>query len=504
MRCASRWAEFAAFVAVVTLAIWVRLPGDPPALLWLDEAWRVRQSLEGGAYGVLLPSEHLFVRLGYLFFGLNAAAFRVWPILGIILAMSAAARLGGLLFRTPLWLWVCLTYALAESFAMHTREFKPYGMDLGLTMATVAIVVSAARGDGRSLKWCMVASSLTAAGSAIFPFVHAGTSLFLLTRRRFPMGQLAMAIVVPLAVFCIVYFGYVGREPGMASTTKFWAGLYVDSVKNLRLVADVAWKTGDDYSLVGPLALWSCTFVLAPIASLWRRDGLWVLLLGPFLAQLAFSALGRYPLFDRPSFYFYGLAALAVPYCADVLVGVVKQERARTLIAWGLLALGAVWLVVSGRAGEHWENGRRWPLRPDARPVFETLARDYDSSAPLFLNQGIAHTFVLHAPEFFPPGSPLLSQGRDWKEAMRNHNLTELCAQMMLRAGNLQAGQTAWFASAHTGYAARYYEELLRRVGKVEILVDERAACLVRVRLDAPMGKLRPLCQQLWDRAHPK
>jgi len=117
-------------------------------MLWLDEAWRVRQGLEGGAYGVLLLSEHLFVLISNFLFGLNEAAFRFWPLAGLLLAVAATARLGGVLFRTPLWLWTCLTYALAGNFVMHTREFKPYGVDLGLTMATIATVVTAASGRG--------------------------------------------------------------------------------------------------------------------------------------------------------------------------------------------------------------------------------------------------------------------------------------------------------------------------------------------------------------------
>lgn len=504
MRHANRLAEFATLFSLVALAFLIRSPGTPPALLWLDEAWRVRQALEGGAYGVLLLSELLFVRLGHFLFGMNEAAFRIWPMLGLVLAMASVARLGSLLFRTPLWLWVCLTYALAGNFAMHTREFKPYGMDLGLTMATVATVMTAARGEGRSLVWCTAVSCLTALGTAIFPFVHAGTSLFLLTRRRFPMQQLAGAIVLPLLVFAGVYFGCLRGQSEMEATTRYWAALYVNSTANLRHVAQVAWRTGESYSLLGSLSLWSCTFLLAPLASLWRRDGLWAILLGTFLAHLAFSAIGRYPLFDRPSFYFYGLAALAVPYCADVLVGFVKQERARTAIAWSLLSVGAIWLVVSGRAEYHWENGRRWPLRPDARVVLETLARDYDGNAPLFLNDGIAHTFALHAPQAFPAGFPLRDYRADWHTALRDRNLTELCFHLMLRAAHLREGETAWFASGHTGYAARYYNELLRRVGKVDLLVNERAACLVRVRLEKPMERLRPLCQQMWDQDFPK
>lgn len=121
----------------------------------------------------------------------------------------------------------------------------------------------------------------------------------------------------------------------------------------------------------------------------------------------------------------------------------------------------------------------------------------------MLLNDGIAHTFALYAPAYFPPGSPLHAYRADWSTALRNHSVTELCFHLMLRAGELEAGRTVWFASAHTGYAARYYFELLRRIGKVEILVDERAACLVRVRLTSPMKQLRPLCDQLMANTFP-
>lgn len=504
MRPLNHLAEDAAFAAIIALAIWLRLSGDPPALLWLDEAWRVRQVLEGGVFGVLLLSEKLFVELGYLLAGINAAAFRIWPVFGTLLAMVAVTRLRGTIFRTPLWLWVCLTYALAGNFVMHTREFKPYGIDLGLTMACVATVVAASRNDSRSLNWCMAVSGLTAVSTAIFPFVHAGTSLFLLTRHRFPTGELAKAIVVPAIAFAAVYVGFLSGQSSIASTTEFWSSLYLTDMASVERIALKAWTTGASYSLLGSLPLWLCTFVLAPLASLWRRDGMWALLLGPFLAQVVLAAAGKYPLFDRPSYYFYGLAALAVPYTLDVLVSVWKSERGRDLLAWALLVGASAWLAVSGRAESQWADGVRWPLRPDTRVVFEILARDYHEGEALFLNDGIAHPFALYAPAYFPAGSALHTHKADWNDALRNRSVTELCFHLMLRASHLQAGQTAWFASAHTGYAARYYNELLRRVGKVDILVDERAACLLRVRLDAPMTKLKPLCQGLWDRAFPK
>jgi len=171
----------------------------------------------------------------------------------------------------------------------------------------------------------------------------------------------------------------------------------------------------------------------------------------------------------------------------------------RLAFAWGLLAAGTVWLVGSERAQEHWENGRRWPLQPDARLVFEALGREYRGNEPLFLNDGIAHTFALYAPVVFPTGSPLQAHKADWQGAIRNRNLTELCFHLMLKSGHLQAGETVWYASGHTGFAGRYYYELLRRVGKVDLLVDERAACLVRVQLEKPMDSMRPFCQQLWD-----
>ncbi|MFN2424825.1 MAG: hypothetical protein ABR587_00110 [Candidatus Binatia bacterium] len=500
----SSLAEGAAFAAIVALAIWLRLPGEPPALLWLDEAWRVRQALEGGVYGVLLLSEKLFVQVGFFLSGMNEAAFRIWPIIGTLLAMAAVSSLRGAIFRTPLWLWVCLTYALAGNFVMHSREFKPYGMDLGLTLASVATAVAATRSGSQSLNRCMVVSGLTAAATAVFPFVHAGTSLFLLTRRRFSGAELAKAIVVPGVVFLCVYVGFLSGQTSIESTTKFWAALYLTDMESVRRIAEKAWTTGPSYSLLGAWPLWLCTFVLAPVASLWRRDGFWALLLGPFLAQVVFAAAGKYPLFDRPSYYFYGLAALAVPYTADVLLSFWKRENARVVLAWILLVGGAGWLAWSGQADSQRANGLRWPLRPDARVVLEILARDYVDGDRLFLNDGSVHTFALYAPAYFPAGSPLRSQETDWRTVLRNRSITELCSHLMLRAGDLEAGQTVWFASAHTGYAARYYNELLRRVGKVEILVDERAACLVRVRLDSPMRKLQPLCQEMWDRAFPK
>src|SRR5690348_11656710 len=97
-----RRAEEVVLMGIIALAVIARLPHDPPALFWLDEAWRVRQALNGVVQGVLLLSEHVFARISYSLAGLNEAAFRIWPLFGLLLAIVSAARLGRLLLRTPL------------------------------------------------------------------------------------------------------------------------------------------------------------------------------------------------------------------------------------------------------------------------------------------------------------------------------------------------------------------------------------------------------------------
>ena len=54
--------------------------------------------------------------------------------------------------------------------------------------------------------------------------------------------------------------------------------------------------------------------IILPCFSIYKKDGIFLLFLVPFFMQCIFSYLKLYPLFERPSYYLYGLAVISLCY----------------------------------------------------------------------------------------------------------------------------------------------------------------------------------------------
>ncbi len=491
------WLQNLAFCGVISLAVWARWPSHPSPLLWLDEAWRAYYvSITRGPLSflafmrdtseMLLASEWLQAKISWHLAGSNPFAFRIWTLFfsaasvaGVIAVMCRAGQ-------RELALLPAVTIALALGFVYHGREFKPYAMDLSLTFWTIWACLRAV--EIRRYAMLVFFLTLLAFSSLVFVFIYPAVVAFLWYRVRPFRWKILGALSFPPLLFLLIYMFFL-RQQGAASTMSFWEDHYLTGLSAARgLIND--YPTFVRIYLLHNWVLYTLLyFLILPLFSAIRRDGLWILLLAPFGILLLASAARLYPLLDRPCYFWYGIfvagAALGVGYIVDGIC----PNRAKTIkLSVVLLALLAIPLQRAFRA--NLDFARAWPPET-ARRSMEVLAEKFAEGDQLAINDGVYFTFLFHWSAVFDEDHPLRSV-----ELPRLDSLVSNLDDNMVRhslANIIDPGTKGfrlWLMSGFSHRAYRLYESVLSPLGDLQVLVNEPFQTLVFVDMEKPLSQI--------------
>ncbi len=480
-------------LVLAAAAVWVRLPSDPPALLWLDETWRAAGALGSSHNMLLLPSEWFFANVGVAMLGRTEWAVRIWPLLASVVSMGAAWSLLRRTASAPAALLGVFLLGFGGEFVLHAREFKPYALDLALALSTLLAAVrygeaadAAARRSASAVLALVL--SVSALSSLTFVFVYPAVALYVVVVDRPRSVRDALPLAVPGALFLFVYWVALRPQVGAGSLPAYWQDFFPTSAKGLQTLAASAREAVGSHLLTGWPLSWVAYLIALPVLSLRRGDRLWLLLLTPLAVQTALAALHVYPLFDRPSHYLYGLMAVATCYALD---GVVRAFAPRSASRAALVAVFAIIGVVTatGRLRAQLEPAMAWP--PDrGREVLRELGENFRPGDSVLSGYGAVFLLDYYRPRLHADNQALLEQPLAWKFALGDSDPGLLCATLSLHAPRFRAGRRIWLISSHTANAYVLYQDLLRRVGTVKVHVREPWESLVSVDLKKPLTAL--------------
>jgi hypothetical protein len=486
---------------VLALAAYARWPEFPQPYLWLDEAWRAYAvSITHGPGSfitymsqnteVLLGSEWLLGKVSWLAWGQAPWGFRVWPFIFSLLAVAGVFALMRRAGQPEIALLAAMVVATAWGFIYHAREFKPYALDLALTLWTLWAALRAV--ESRHLGLLVLGLSVLACSSLVFMFVFPGVVVFWWIRTRPVNLRALLALSVPPAFFLAVYVFFL-RPQNPAGTGAFWAGNYLNSVDQVIRLTRLYPDYIDAYSLFGWWVPTVLFFLVLPITSIRRRDGLWALFFIPVGVQVVAAIFRLYPFLDRPSYYLYGIinvgAAIALGHLLELVA-----PRSPVLVRrlkWGLVSALLLMVVFGGVVRRHMAQGKTWP--PDtARRAMTILAQEFRAGDRLYINGPDIYPFLFHRDACFPVGHPL----RAWSVPQRNDTLSDndsrqLREQIVCFARNEVPGQRLWFLSGYNENTYSLYESLLQPLGTPELRIAERHQTLVTILLRKPVRDLQ-------------
>jgi hypothetical protein len=488
---AGGWLPLGLFLLLLCGGLYVRWPASPQPFLWLDEAWRALGAIEAGAVQILLPSEIALGRLGVALFGRTSEAMRIWPLL-----FSGVALLATYAFVSRACSrWVALAavslIAFGPGFVFYAREFKPYSLDLALTVSALWLAIRYRDDLTRSSLLALTAGLVVFAGSSLaFTFVYPAVCVFALLVTPLEKRQQIWVLLIPAAVFSVFYVGYLRPQSTstQATTFDYWGDHFLTDLPSAVRLTKVGVRDLSNFVVVGPLCAAAAYLLALPVLALTRADRVALLLGLPFVVQLIFSALGFYPLFGRPSYYLYGLVAIAVPYAVHEGVEWLWPDReGRQVFASVALAVLILVAVVGSR--KNLEAAMAWP-NPQGRAVFSALAASYREGDTVYLNYGAFYPVRYHG---LPPargGMPYSIGTPSFFEGIQDQSIAGLCRSLVERCQAHKKGERLWFVSTHVPFAYRSYEALLPDVADVKVVIAQRRQSLVRVDLHKFLRKL--------------
>ena len=492
------WGGFCLAVPL-TMAAWYRWPSFPPTVFWSDEAWRGMAVLSTANLDqlvdflrhnnrVMLVSEWLLGKAGLAILGVNEWALRapvyLAALVGTALSYCVLRRFMG---RTAAGVG-CLLLAMGCSFIALTREFKPYGLDLMFTAAATAAVLLHEKSNS---PWsvAVLASALLAfaLGSLVSFMVLPGLFAYQIHQRRLDRGAWLAWFIAGSALAANYLFFLLPQ--GSGHTISYWNYLYINNWRNLSNLVGAGAYLQQYFAFPGPLAVFAI-FLGAQVISWRRKDGFWLLALVPFLIACVLSGLGKYPLFERPSYYLYALMAWSLAYALDAAAGGLGRLASGVdPIAWRWLALAlGVTMALSGGMAVKADQGRRSP--PDyGNQSLAELEREFRQQDQLVLSENAVSCFMFHR-------ASDRARNPELKRAhflgVRDESLAALCASLERLPGFIDSppGSRWWFMTAHFAadfprHKMDYYRSALADKGDFTVRVDTSVAGLAMLHITA-------------------
>lgn len=486
------------FGILLLVALYVRWPEVPERYLWTDEAWRAelifrtaspRAAIEYAAKEGLIVQlpEWVLGRVGLCLFGKSALAFRIWPLLfailglvGVFLFVSTVASPSAALLATFL-------IACGQGFIQHSREFKPYALDFALTVWTLYAVVRVPQSkQGRHDVFLCALLHLFALSSLVFAFVFPAVVLERISRRRVSSRFEWFTLLSPLVVFLLLFVLFL-RPQQLTWVVGYWQHYYANSVANLQFLAGAVPKFLNLYFLPGWIVGTLSFFVVFPLLAIWHRERLGLLLLTPFLVQLILSALGRYPILDRPSYYLYGLVviAFALAVNASIRLLIRRWPTHQNHVETGVILTLIGYLLVNGSVTQHISLGMQWPPQQGGE-AFERLAQEFRPGDHLLFGRGTYYTFLFYKDSAFSSNPALLVQRLRKKDSLMDRSSAEVCSSLKARGADVRVGDRVFFVTTHQPNAYKHYREVLPRLGKMSILIGELHQSLILLEVTQP------------------
>jgi hypothetical protein len=474
------------------LGIYLRWPATPQPLLWLDEAWRAFGAVDSHYGQILQFSELVLGRIGVALFGYQSAAMRVWPLLFSIAALTGTYAF--LVRTSSRGVAVCavMLIALGPGFVHHSREFKPYTMDLAFTVWTLWFTVRyVEEGGRRALAGLAAVLAAFAASSVVFVFIYPAVAVYLWLSVA-PANRRALApLVAAPIVFMTVYAFYLSPQILPGHMIDYWVRYYIDSPTALARIAADARFDIDWFIIPGWRTAVPAYFVLLPLLAIFMRDRVALLLLVPFVAQLSFAVAKLYPLFGRPSYYLYGLMAIVLPYgIAACLRWNAEPESQRSKLVDAALLVGVgLAMALNGPFHAQLAQAQRWPPEQGG-DAFRLLGEHYQDGDTAFVNYAAYYTYRFHALAGEGPLADVTIATQSWNTALRDNAMGTLCRMIKRHVGSRAKGERLWFVSTHVPHAHVFYQELFRTIADVELVLGEQKQSLTLVTLQKRLDRL--------------
>ena len=471
--------------------VFVRYPWNTESSFWCDEIMRVALLREHPSFlsAVAASSQgRAFIQLGewlygrpmLLWAGGSETALRFWPLVFSLLAIVFAYRFVARATGSPLCaFWVALTLALAPSFVLRGREFKPYAWDLAWTMfmldwTTSLFPVSGGRKPAlaMSLLYGFVLS-LFAMLCTIAPFVIGGVAIYLLLCTGsviYVMAMVLPAAAVYLATAAAIYL------PQTGFVNDFWLQYFPTSMPAIRNIAEKYVETISQFTFF-PWPLAFCAyFLILPWLALRRRDRTAILLAVPFPVHVVMSLLRKYPLLERPSTYLYGIMLLGMVYACWRTLGARASKPQR--VAAGAL-MGAA-CVFSYAAGIHSPNtvgdllGQMSQMRyypgDQARNAFAVLGAEFREGDVLVCGT-VSRSLAVHYAMKQAHNPHLIYAARKTSYTIDDRTPESAADFFDTEEFKALSGRRIWFYCGHVHPGTEHVFHAARRHGEVEVKV---------------------------------
>ncbi len=492
-----RWPSFIAWslgVVALLLGLYARWPDLPHPFLWLDEAWRAWSvSSTAGLPSfleymktnseVLLFSEWVLGKLSLILFGGGAFAFRIWPLLFGILSATGAFILLRRLGHLSLAPAAALIIAVSWGFSYHSREFKPYALDLTLALWSMWAMVNAIR--GKRFWLFLLLLSLMAVSSVTFVFMFPAIFFcYGITKKPRRLARM-WPFLIPVALFIVTYLFFL-RPQDPEGTTAFWAANYITNKQEAISLIKRYPEYLDAWSIIGWKPVTILFLVVLPVVSIIRKDSLALVFLLPFIFQIAAASLRLYPFLDRPSYYLYGLMHCGAIYAVGQLVNLLLRDIPSKVARVEAIVCLALFLFVgfSGHLRHNIAMGRQWPA-DQGHAAMEVLAQEFQPGDHIFINGYAYFTFLYHRDRVFPPNHPLRTMTMDRQRTpIADSDIQKLRSGIQARAKSINPGDIVWFYSAYQPSAFQYYEALFATTGEMTFKLRTPFQTLLKLKVN--------------------
>lgn len=495
--------EYLLLTLIVVISVYARFPARVQPYLWLDEAWRAVAielhssfpeliSYMSQSQEALLPSEWILGRVGLLVFGKQEIAFRYAPLLFSSITLLVAYALIEHVTRARLAVLAPLLFGSSYLFVRHARHFKPYSLDLFLTISALwAATLFVSNPSRRRYFFLLAVLSLFALSSLPALFVVPGIVCYLAYHRAGSIIKLTKVAGIPLCLYGLNYL-FLLKPQSAGGALKFWSNYYLDDISKVPFLAKALIQFVDESSFVDWRILLASYFIALPIISIHKKDGFWILLISPLFAHMLVSSLRLYPLFDRPSIYLYGLILISFAYSASEIGKLFfeklqLQRKHFDKIAIALITLSLV--LFSTKIFQYFEGLRTWPIS-QGRESFQKLAEDFTTGDRLRFGYGSYFTLKFYGNTTFAENKDLSEIDFHRKDSLIDKSAERLCEGLQKTSDSIEPGTRVWFVSTHAPDAYRHYQSVLPQVGDVRTHVAKSRESLVSVVLEKPFTSL--------------
>ena len=206
---------------ILLLAFYARFPAIPVPYLWHDEAWRadlIVAAPSPQAAVTYAAHERLFIQFsewvfgwcGLFLLGQTTMAFRIWPLLFAMFGLIGIYLLVATISSRYAALLATLFIGIGAGFVQHAREFKPYALDLALTVWTLYAVASVSREQRKNTKiFLAILLHLFALFSLVFVFIFPAVLVARFRSLKFRWGRDLVFLFSSFSVFVVMYFCFL-------------------------------------------------------------------------------------------------------------------------------------------------------------------------------------------------------------------------------------------------------------------------------------------------------